>query len=119
MGAAQPHVYAKDIATLDYPLLPLAKQQRIVAKLDSIFAEIDKTTNSLENRLTQLVALRNKCLANAFPTSKQRQDKHASQMWKFVKLGTICDFQNGFGFKSSFFKNNGLPDFENIKYSTR
>ena len=40
-GAAQPHVYAKDIETLDFPVLPLAEQERIVAKLDTAFAEID------------------------------------------------------------------------------
>ena len=34
-GAAQPHVYAKDIETLDYPIAPIAEQQRIVAKLDA------------------------------------------------------------------------------------
>ena len=40
-GAAQPHVYAKDIATLDLPVIPLSEQQRIIAKLDAVFAEID------------------------------------------------------------------------------
>ena len=33
-GAAQPHVYAKDIALLEMPLPPLAEQQRIAAILD-------------------------------------------------------------------------------------
>ena len=41
-GAAQPHVYAKDIETLEYPILPISEQQRIVAKLDTSFAEIDR-----------------------------------------------------------------------------
>ncbi len=45
-GAAQPHVYAKDIATLPFPIIPLAEQQRIVAKLDEAFAEIEKLNNA-------------------------------------------------------------------------
>ncbi len=45
-GAAQPHVYAKDIANLNFPLLSLEEQQRIVAKLDIIFAELDRAKNN-------------------------------------------------------------------------
>ena len=44
-GAAQPHVYAKDIATLEYPILPFAEQERITYKLNSTFAEIEKTVS--------------------------------------------------------------------------
>ena len=43
-GAAQPHVYGKDIAQLDIKIPPLLIQQKIVNKLDAIFAEIDKAT---------------------------------------------------------------------------
>ena len=30
-------------------------------------------------------------------------------MWETVKLGDVCDLQNGFAFKSSLFKDEGLP----------
>ena len=30
-------------------------------------------------------------------------------MWKTVKLGDVCDLQNGFAFKSNLFKEDGLP----------
>ena len=30
-------------------------------------------------------------------------------MWETVKLGEVCDFQNGFAFKSSLFKEDGKP----------
>ncbi len=43
-GAAQPHVYGKDIAQLDIKIPPLQIQQKIVAKLGAIFAEIEKAT---------------------------------------------------------------------------
>ena len=36
-GAAQPHVYAKDIAKLDFPILPLSQQQKIIRDIESIF----------------------------------------------------------------------------------
>lgn len=40
-GAAQPHVYAKDVATLEYPLVPITEQKRIGAILDEAFKGID------------------------------------------------------------------------------
>jgi restriction endonuclease S subunit len=36
-GAAQPHVYPRDLAGLPIPLPPLEEQQRIVAVLDEAF----------------------------------------------------------------------------------
>ena len=30
-------------------------------------------------------------------------------IWESVKLGDVCDLQNGFAFKSNLFKEDGLP----------
>lgn len=38
-GAAQPHVYAKDIAQLEYPILSLKEQQNIVKNLIKFFTK--------------------------------------------------------------------------------
>ena len=45
-------------------------------------------------------------------------------MWKAVKLGDVCDFQNGFAFKSKLFKETGNPilrisNIQNEKIDTR
>lgn len=56
-GAAQPHVYGKDIASLDILIPPLKVQQQIVAKLDAIFAEIDKATAAAEANAKNAEAL--------------------------------------------------------------
>ena len=53
-GAAQPHVYAKDIANLDFPLLSLENQNRIVAKLDIIFAELDEVKDNKLKKISRL-----------------------------------------------------------------
>lgn len=60
-GAAQPHVYAKDLAKIKIPLLPLTKQKRIVTILDKvatiqpkrelILANLDKLARSLFNEI--------------------------------------------------------------------
>lgn len=58
-GAAQPHVYAKDIAKLDFPLPPLPEQHRIAAILDQ--AETLRTQRctalALLDTLTQSIFL--------------------------------------------------------------
>lgn len=41
-GAAQPHVYGKDIANIEVNVPEILIQKKIVAKLDAIFADIDK-----------------------------------------------------------------------------
>jgi type I restriction enzyme, S subunit len=52
-GAAQPNLSSEQIKNIDIGLPPLPEQQRIVAKLDLIFAEIEKlekkTTHNLNN----------------------------------------------------------------------
>ena len=47
-GAAQPHVYGKDISNIEINLPSLATQQKIVEKLDSIFAYIDKALEAAQ-----------------------------------------------------------------------
>lgn len=47
-GTAQPHVYAKDIATFDFPVKPITEQQSIVNKLNASYAEIDKALGAAQ-----------------------------------------------------------------------
>lgn len=56
-GAAQPHVYGKDIANIEVSLPPITTQKKIVVKLDAIFAEIDKTIAVAEATAKNVEAL--------------------------------------------------------------
>lgn len=49
-GAAQPHVYAKDLATIDVCVPPLDLQQQIVVKLDLFVASIQSLEAIVERR---------------------------------------------------------------------
>jgi restriction endonuclease S subunit len=53
-GAAQPHVYAKDIAVLEIPLPPLDEQKRIVAKLDEALGYVDSLIDNLQKSMFQV-----------------------------------------------------------------
>lgn len=73
-GAAQPHVYAKDIETLNFPVLPLAEQQRIVAKLDAAFAEIDRGVDAAINKSVLSLELEKNFLETCFDEEKFESD---------------------------------------------
>jgi restriction endonuclease S subunit len=56
-GAAQPHVYASDIAEIEIPIPPREEQQRIVEVLDEAFAAIATATGNAEKNLASAHAL--------------------------------------------------------------
>jgi type I restriction enzyme, S subunit len=56
-GAAQPHVYGKDISKLSIKFLPLSMQQKIVFKLDEVFAQIAKAVAANKANISNAEAL--------------------------------------------------------------
>lgn len=72
----------------DYKLFiePLPIQVKIVAKLDQIFAEIDKATATAEANVKNVEALFKSYLREAYKGDKN---------WKTVALGDICTIVNG------------------------
>ncbi len=56
-GAAQPHVYAKDIAEIIIPIPPLSIQKKIVTKVDTILAEIKRSSEVSEFNIENANAL--------------------------------------------------------------
>ncbi|RED42628.1 type I restriction enzyme S subunit [Winogradskyella eximia] len=57
VGAAQPNVNGKKLGLIKFPLPPLPEQQRIVAKLDGLFAKIDQAMGLLEENIAHTQAL--------------------------------------------------------------
>lgn len=97
-----PAVSKNQICDFEIPIPPLPIQQEIVRILDT-FTELQKelTANlqtELDARKKQYAYYRD-CLLNFEGVDGVE--------WK--KLGEMCDFQNGFSFKSSTFKKQGKP----------
>ena len=91
-GAAQDNVSTKDISQITIQIPPLAEQQRIVAKLDAAFAEIEVTLKHMESKELQLEILKTSLLntyLNKFSGPTER-----------LKLSDLCDLQNGYAFRS-------------------
>lgn len=98
-GATVDTLTIKKLASVVLPLPPLAEQQRIVAKLDEAFAEIDKAFNSIELKANQTKDLKASVLA-AF----LRGDP--------VKLGDVCELAYGKSLdKSERLEDSGFPAF--------
>jgi len=64
-GANINNLKFSQIDDFEFPLPPLTEQQRIVARLDAAFAEIDAAHSAIGNKLAQLHALKSAILAQA------------------------------------------------------
>ena len=92
-GGAQPNISPKLIETIKIPLPPLAEQERIVAKLDALFAQIDLMKKSLAQIPTILKNFRQQVLTQAVTgklTEKWREGKELSE-WKDVKFKDVTE----------------------------
>ena len=99
-GAAQPQITRQSLSPTRIPVPPLAEQERIVAELDLLSGIIEKKKEQLKayDQLAQSIFYT--MFGDPIDNPKGWEVKH---------LGEVCDFINGFAFKSDLFKNNGLP----------
>ena len=96
-GAAQPQITRKSLEPIQFSYPPLAEQERIVAKLDAAFAEIDKAVEDSKKQETEVLkfgyrAINNKLknLANIY-SSKALNDVVIIQPKKKLALEKISE----------------------------
>ena len=73
-GVQHPRTSHKKLSNYPIPLPPLLEQRRIVAKIESIFAEIDAIEQSVKSTLQLLDQLKNSTLKQAFEGKLVPQD---------------------------------------------
>jgi len=66
VATAVPSVRRGDVASISIPLPPLPEQQRIVAKIEELFSELDKGIESFKTAREQLKVYRQALLKHAF-----------------------------------------------------
>jgi type I restriction enzyme S subunit len=86
-GARMPRANMNAILDFDFPLPPLAEQQRIVAKLDAAFAEIDRAIGVVNSKEAEVQKLEGSLLSSSIGGN--------TMMWKTVKLGDVCNLVGG------------------------
>lgn len=97
-GVTRYNISKKEFAKIEIPIIPLPVQEEIVRVLDA-FTELQA---ELQKRKQQYNFYRDNLL-------NFKDINRGGQEIKWMKLGEICEFRNGFAFKSNLFKNEGFP----------
>jgi type I restriction enzyme, S subunit len=95
---AHPSVLRKEYKNI--PLPPLDTQQKIVAKLDAIFADIDKATVAAEANAKNSEALFQSYLTQVF--------EYGGEGWKDTNLKDIAEYFNGLTYSPKDVCENGI-----------
>lgn len=92
-GGAQPNISPKVIEFISIPLPPIKEQQRIVNRIESLFAKLDRAKELIENTLAQFEQNKMAILHKAFTgelTAKWRKENNIDlSSWE---NGILMDF---------------------------
>ncbi|MCD8038301.1 MAG: restriction endonuclease subunit S [Lachnospiraceae bacterium] len=93
------------------PLPPLAEQQRIVDRIESLFAKLDEAKEKIQNVLDESENRKNAILHKAFTgelTQKWRM-KHGVELasWELKRISDVTRPRAGYAFDSKKFTNQG------------
>jgi len=83
----QASVNQTDIKKIPFAYPPLSEQERIVAKLDAAFAEIDESVEAAKNNLANINMLVNASLGKIFDNGKDQ--------WDAYTLNDLCIVERG------------------------
>jgi len=100
-GASYPAVTDKQVKDIDIRIPSIVEQQRIVTMLDAVFAEIDETIKIEREKVKQAESL----LENLI----REKSLSAMKQYGSKQLAELCELQNGFAFKSTKFRDDGIP----------
>jgi len=108
-GKSVVHIHNEDLreVTVLYPTLP--EQQ----KIGVYFRDLDKTITLHQHKLDKLKALKQAYLMEMLPqegeTVPRRRFAGFTEPWERRKLGDIAPIRGGFAFKSTQYKDSGIP----------
>jgi type I restriction enzyme S subunit len=97
-GGAQPNISSGKIEEMEIPLPPLAEQQRIVAKIEELFSELDKGIETLKTAQQQLKVYRQSVLKYAFEgklTNPDVKDGELPDGWVELPLEKLGEINSG------------------------
>ena len=103
-GSAQPQITIEKLNELEIPIAPYAEQQRIVAKLDSLFEKIEINKKRLEKIPQILKRFRQSVLAAAIKgrlTTQWRFESGCTEDWENTTLFDVIEgkAKNGYSAK--------------------
>lgn len=98
-GSAQPQITVQAFAKYPIPLPPLVEQQRIVERIESLFAKLDEGKENLQNVLdgfeTRKAAILHKAFTGELTANWRKQHDVSIDSWGKKKLGEINEIGTG------------------------
>ena len=118
-GGAQPNISSSKICDMSFPLPPLPEQQRIVDRIESLFAKLDKARQKAQDALDSFETRKAAILHRAFTgelTSQWRKEHGVGmESWENSTVGQVChDVKVGIVIKPSQYytdEEKGTPAF--------
>ncbi|MGE4408540.1 restriction endonuclease subunit S [Pseudomonas sp.] len=93
---------------IEIAVAPLAEQTRIAAKLDELLAQVDTLKARIDGIPALLKRFRQSVLAAAV-CGRLTEGRNSGAPMTVCALGEVCEFRNGFAYKSGDYKNTGIP----------
>lgn len=110
-GINLPRVSEKSILNTTFPLPPLSEQQRIVERIEELFAKLDEAKERLQEVAESFAVRKAAILHKAFTgelTKQWRCENGVSdESWEEKKLNEICIARAGYAFNSKEFGSKG------------
>lgn len=110
-GDNSPSIRKDDIENYPFPLPPLSEQQRIVERIEELFAKLDEAKERLQEAADSFAVRKAAILHKAFTgelTKQWRRENGVSdESWEEKKLNEICITRAGYAFNSKEFGSNG------------
>lgn len=97
------------------PLVPLAEQQRIVERIESLFAKLDEAKENMQNVLegfeTRKAAILHKAFTGELTAKWRKQNGVSMDTWEEKKLGDVTDILSSKRIYKNEYVNEGIPFF--------
>lgn len=94
---------------IEVAIAPRAEQTRIAAKLDELLAQVDTLKARIDGIPALLKRFRQSVLAAAVSGRLTEEWRDSGAPISVCALGDVCEFRNGFAYKSSDYKEVGIP----------
>ena len=107
-GGAQPNISSSKICDMSFPLPPLPEQQRIVDRIESLFAKLDeakqKAQDALDSFETRKAAILHKAFTGELTAQWRKEHGIGMESWEKAILKNVCKVN------PKKIDTNGLPD---------
>lgn len=98
-GGAQPNISSQKMSVMTFPLPPLSEQQRIVERIEELFAKLDEAKERLqevaESFAVRKAAILHKAFTGELTQQWRRENGVSNESWEEKKLGEVGSWLGG------------------------